>query len=160
MRTILLPKRRRRGVPDKKAGALLSAKQIALLHVAKRQLGLDDDSYRAILKAKAGVESAADLSFPGFYEVIEHFGRLGFKSTWKKRNFGARRGMASPSQIGLIRGLFAEWADSADDVDTALNNWLSHSFGVTALRFVDEHVAGKAITALKSMTARKAVEHR
>ncbi|MEN3794582.1 regulatory protein GemA [Fulvimarina sp. MAC3] len=134
---------------------MLTRNQTAVLHVAKRQLGLDDENYRAILKAKAGVESAADLNLPGFYDVMEHFGKLGFKSTWKKRNFGARPGMASPSQIGLIRGLFAEWADNATDPDVSLNHWLDKSFGVTALRFVDSDTASKAITALKRMTARK-----
>ena len=38
----------------------ITAKQKALLHVAKAQLVLDDETYRQILHSNAGVTSAAD----------------------------------------------------------------------------------------------------
>ena len=36
-------------------------KDLAKIHIAKKQLGLDDDSYRAMLQMVAGVNSAAHL---------------------------------------------------------------------------------------------------
>lgn len=42
----------------------VTKKQIALLHVAKKQLALDDDSYRTILARYGGCDSAADLTNP------------------------------------------------------------------------------------------------
>ena len=36
--------------------------QLAKVHIAKQQLGMDDDSYRALLARVAGVKSAKDLA--------------------------------------------------------------------------------------------------
>lgn len=46
--------------------------QLAAIHVAKKQLGLDDDTYRAMLWAVARVESAADLDAYGRRQVLDH----------------------------------------------------------------------------------------
>ena len=37
-------------------------RRLALIHAAKRQLGLDETAYRALLAGAAGVASAADLA--------------------------------------------------------------------------------------------------
>jgi len=136
---------------------MISAKQIAVVKVAVRQLGFDDATYRAILREHGGVESARDLDFLGFDAVMKHFAACGFRSTWTKRSYGnGRPGMASAPQIGLIRHLWQEWSDGpADDDDAGLNHWLEHHFGVSALRFLNTAGAHKAITALKRMKERK-----
>lgn len=46
--------------------------QLAAIHVAKKQLGLDDDTYRAMLWAVARVHSAADLDAYGRRQVLDH----------------------------------------------------------------------------------------
>jgi hypothetical protein len=131
----------------------MTPKQIGLIHVAKKKLGLTDDQYRALLLWAGEVESAKDLDAAGFERVMEYLTRLGFKSDWNKRTFGERPGMASPKQVDLIRELWRQFS-GADD-DAALGKWLERSFGVSSLRFVDAAAAQKAITGLRAMTRRK-----
>lgn len=55
-------------------------KQLAQIHIAKSDLGLDDGTYRAILMDVAGVESAANLSAKGRRDVLERFESRGWKN--------------------------------------------------------------------------------
>jgi phage gp16-like protein len=45
--------------------------QLAKIHVLKKELGLDDDSYRQMLQNVAGVRSAADLDANGRRRVLD-----------------------------------------------------------------------------------------
>lgn len=130
-------------------------KRVALLHVAKKQLGLTDDDYRAMLSRAAGVNSAADLSDDGFQLVVFEFERLGFRSTKAKTSFGHRRGFASPAQVAAIRSLWREWRGEDDPGEAALNAWLTKFHKVSALRFVSADKVTAVLVALKSMVGRK-----
>lgn len=56
------------------------ASLIRLIHVAKRDLGLDDDAYQAILQAQAeGKTSSADCSIEELEAVLKHMRRSGFR---------------------------------------------------------------------------------
>lgn len=57
----------------------ISAASISLLHVAKRQLDLDDDMYRALLERSAGVRSATELDERGFVAALRELERCGFQ---------------------------------------------------------------------------------
>lgn len=127
--------------------------QLALIHLAKKQLGFEDDMYRAILHKLGGVESAKDLDAAGFKAVMEYFNSWGFKSTWRERTYGERPGMASPRQVELIRKLWHEYS-GADD-GAALNKWLERTCKLSALAFLTPQAAQAAITGLKKMIARK-----
>jgi hypothetical protein len=133
----------------------LPSNKVALLHVAKRDLKLTDGDYRAILSRVAGVDSATDLDAERFELVMRHFAGLGFRSTWTKRTFGDRPGMASPSQVELIRKLWAEYRGGADEDDATLNTWLDRFHHVARLRFVDAQTAARIIPGLKRMAQRK-----
>ena len=55
-----------------------------IIHVAKRQTGLSDEQYRALLSGAAGVESASLIKSWGQYRaVMAAFKKLGFKSSSK-----------------------------------------------------------------------------
>ncbi len=54
------------------------ASAIAKVHVAKKQLGLDDETYRAVLRRVTGRDSAADLNEVQLGSVIREFVRLGW----------------------------------------------------------------------------------
>ncbi|NWF93756.1 MAG: DUF1018 domain-containing protein [Syntrophaceae bacterium] len=51
----------------------------ALIHIAKDDLRLDEESYRQILKGVAGVESSTRLTREGFEKVMRRFQEMGFK---------------------------------------------------------------------------------
>lgn len=132
---------------------MTSPKQIALVHLAAKQLGLDEGSYRAVLARQGGVTSARDLDHAGFAAVMAYFTACGFRSTWTRRTYGNRPGMATPGQIDLIRRLWRQYAGSNDD--RALDRWLERSFKASALRFVTRDQAAKAISGLKAMIRRQ-----
>lgn len=132
----------------------MTRKQLALVHVAKKQLGLADEDYRAILERIAGVESSKDLDQRSFEAVMQHMAALGFRCDFTKTFYGQRRGMASPAQVSLIRALWGEFTEGAGD-DDSLGKWLDRTFHVSAVRFVTSKQGQKAITALKAMVAKK-----
>lgn len=52
---------------------------IKLIHIAKAQLGLDEEDYRDLLQVIGGVDSSKNLDLQGFHLVIAELERLGFK---------------------------------------------------------------------------------
>ena len=57
----------------------IGRKKKALVHIAKENLHLEEESYRQILKGVAGVESATHLTKEGFEKVMKRFQEMGFK---------------------------------------------------------------------------------
>jgi transposase len=71
---------------------MISKEKKAVLHVAKSQLHLDDDTYRDLLASVAGVRSSNDLTDVLFDRVMKHFEKkLGFTSTAKRRRREKRK---------------------------------------------------------------------
>ena len=57
----------------------IGQKKTAVVHIAKEDLHLDEESYRQILKSVAGVESSTQLSQEGFQRVMRRFQEMGFR---------------------------------------------------------------------------------
>ncbi len=57
----------------------ITKKQIALLHVAKQQLGMDDELYRQML-ASVGVDSSLQLTGRQYNEVMRRLEAGGFRA--------------------------------------------------------------------------------
>ena len=58
------------------------AYRLRLLHAARRQIGLDDAAYRALLGGAAGVESAADLTTDSQWAaVVQALRAAGWRGT-------------------------------------------------------------------------------
>ncbi len=58
---------------------VIGRKKKALIHIARDDLHLDEESYRQILKGVAGVESSTRLTKEGFEKVMKRFQEMGFK---------------------------------------------------------------------------------
>lgn len=54
-------------------------RQLAQIHIAKKQLGLDDVVYREMLESVAGVNSSSELSTQGRIAVLDHMKECGFR---------------------------------------------------------------------------------
>lgn len=132
----------------------LSREQIALIHVAKDRVGMDEDDYRAVLRRVGGVESSRQLDAAGFTAVMKVFERCGFQSDAARKAFGNRTGMASAGQVQLIRKLWQEFA-GAEAADKSLGVWLDRKFKVSSIRFVTAAAAPKVIAALTAMAERR-----
>ncbi len=53
--------------------------QLRLIHAAKRQLAMDESTYRGTLYDQAGVRSSKDLDQEGVGKMLKYFERLGFR---------------------------------------------------------------------------------
>lgn len=134
----------------------INGKQVRLLQVARRKLGLEEADYRALLERLGGVASAKELAPEAFEAIMVHCRRLGFVSDAHRAAFGERaEGMARPGQVHRIKQAWDRFTGGAG-TDASLNKWLEGRFKVSALRFLDDATAKKAITALNAMNARTA----
>lgn len=87
----------------------LSRALITKIHVAKQQLGMDDDSYRALLARVAGVESSKDLNSRQAGRLMTEFERLGFKPKPSSKAKGKPHNFSQmPEQIRKIEAQLAD----------------------------------------------------
>ncbi len=134
----------------------ITARQLRLIHVAKRQVGWDEDTWRTVLATIAGVTSSRDLDGEGFDAVLAYAEHCGFRPLHAKGpNFGNRKDMATFAQCELIRTLWAEFTRGAGDA-AGLDKWVLRTFKVSSLRFLTREAGQKAITALMAMKRRVA----
>ncbi|MBM4347478.1 MAG: DUF1018 domain-containing protein [Deltaproteobacteria bacterium] len=75
----------------------IGRKKKALVHIAKEDLHLDEESYRQIKKGVAGVESSTQLSTEGFEKVMKRFQEMGFKGLLPYPYHPAPKGRLIPS---------------------------------------------------------------
>jgi len=132
----------------------INDRKVALIHVARRQLGLTEEDYRSTLNLFGGVSHAAELDIKGFTAVMARFTALGFNSTSPRRPLATRLGMASPAQTSLIRQLWAECTGN-EGTEADLGKWLERQFGVSLLRFVNSELAPRVIGGLKAMKIKR-----
>jgi hypothetical protein len=138
---------------------MISNRQMALLHAAKRKLGLDDYAWRAVLKVHGDVDSATELNAAGFDRVVSYLRAQGFAKLapaggGDRPRLGVRPGFASPGQAEMIASLWRQY--SGGDDDRALGYWLERTAKASNVRFLTAGQAQKAITGLQKMVARKA----
>lgn len=84
---------------------LINKGQLAVIHIAKKELDLKDDDYRGILKVHGGgVASAKDLTLTAFERVMKYLGILGFKSKAQSERAPDRDpdGAVYPAQLKTI----------------------------------------------------------
>lgn len=76
--------------------------EIQLIQIAKRQLNMDDDVYRGLLREIGGVKSSTDLDAAGRGRLLDRFARLGFvsKSRAKRADKGSIN--AAGDRAGLL----------------------------------------------------------
>lgn len=150
------------------------AAQRAKVHVAKKQLGLDDETYRAVLQRAAGITSVADAGPSHFDAILAEFRRLGWKpvSATPKGGKGPRRPLSNNAQIRMI---FAVWGDISPMLavgdESALRSFVTrmtkteaNPLGVSDPNFLKGEQTGKVLEGLKAWRARlraqaKAVTH-
>ncbi len=155
-------------------GSRLTLKKRRLIHVARRQLGMDEATYREMLKNVADVESSTELTPHGFDLIMEHLlacgfvktpsvhdysGFVAYKEKWRAQ--GMRPGMATPGQLASIESEWDSmrwyWApdDGFGNRDLALRGFLRKRFRSSDLRFLNFQDAHNCIEALKAINQRR-----
>ena len=126
-------------------------KDLAKIHIAKKQLGLDDDSYRAMLQMIAGVNSAADLPMDGRRKVLDHFRKAGFKAKKSKRACPGRPKLNQLAGIGesnLIKKIEAYLAEAKRPWNSA-QGMARHMFKVDRVQWCTPEQLSKIVAALE-----------
>ena len=123
-------------------------RELAAIHVAKKQLAMEDDTYRAMLWSIARVKSAGDLDHAGRKAVLDHLKACGFDH---------RRPTASDPQSRRVRALWLDLKDLGvlrDASEGALNSYVEHQTGVKALQWLSSEQVSKVIESLKAWQRR------
>lgn len=125
---------------------------IKLIHVARRELRMDDDTYRLMLAGMKGLDSAtstADLSVPNLLRVLEQLKQKGFKP---RPNKAGKRPRANDEQSKKIRSLWLALHDLGavrDPSEEALTNFVKSMTKVSALQWLSVPQASRVIENLK-----------
>lgn len=82
--------------------------ELALIHVAKKALHLEDDAYRAILISVTGKSSSAALDAKERQAVLDRFKKVGFKI--ERNNAGRTKPNAAAQRIALVNKIEAQLA--------------------------------------------------
>ncbi|MDH0894395.1 MULTISPECIES: regulatory protein GemA [unclassified Pseudomonas] len=133
------------------------ARLIKLIHVGRRELGMDDETYRLMLagmKGMGGATSSADLTVPNLYRVLEQLKQKGFKVRPNKKG---KRPLAADPQSKKIRSLWLELHGQGavhDPSEEALAKFVATMTGVAALQWLSSAQASQVIESLKKWRQR------
>ncbi|NPA72697.1 MAG: regulatory protein GemA [Gammaproteobacteria bacterium] len=132
---------------------------LAKIHIAKKELHMGDDAYRAMLNDVAGVNSASKLDFHQQTAVIQRLKQLGFKVKASKK-LGATARQNSKSQGDKIRALWLKLADLCivrDRTEPALMAYVKRMTKgkYHAPQFCDPTTASRIIETLKKWIKRE-----
>lgn len=140
--------------PAKFKADALKRREIQLIHIAKGQLGLDDETYRAMLWAVARVKSSTALDFAGRKKVLDHLKGCGFEV---KTHKPAARKMADDPQSKMMRALWLQLHEAGkvrNPSETALAAFVKRQTKVAALQWLTSKAASAVIEELKKWLAR------
>ena len=134
---------------------------LAKLHIARKELGLADEDYRAVLARTTGKSSAAGMTIAEMETALAEFARLGWKAAPAARpadparprttraadHPSARKARAlwiSLWQLGVVRNAS----------EAALEAFARRQLGVERMQWADQAKCYRLIEALKAMATR------
>ncbi|MEA3533705.1 regulatory protein GemA [Rhizobium sp. CC-YZS058] len=130
---------------------------IAAIKVAQKQLGLDDDVYRARLHSITGKTSAKDMTEDERQRVIEDFRRLGFRPATRRQD---GRQKLTGKYVPKLQALWIAAYNlgiARERDDSALLAFVKRQTGIDHTRFLhDAADARRVIEALKGWMEREA----
>lgn len=153
----------------------IAPSQIKAIHTAIHKLGIDDDTYRAMLQERFRAQSCKELSWRQAEELLEHlnggtrdqgsgtrktrssrFPVPGSRSL-KHQDMDGRPGFANGAQLRLIDALWSQVSRAEDDDgrEKALDAFCRRILNVAGLRMVKGWQVEKLVKALEAMGAVK-----
>lgn len=135
---------------------------VRLIHVGKRELGLDDDTYRVMLTGCVKKASTSDMTVPELERVIDHMKRHGFKVRSKnkpaaQRAQAGRRPLAQYPEAKKIRALWLflhELGAVGNPSEAALGAYVKRIVKVDALQWLNGHQTETVIETMKKWAMR------
>lgn len=132
---------------------------IAAIHVAKKQLGLDDDTYRSKLALITGKHSVKDMTETERQKVLTVLRNEGFTPAPAARRANGRQQLTGKFAKKLQALWIAAWnlGIVRDRDDAALLSFVKRQTGIDHTRFLtNANDANRAIEALKGWLLREA----
>lgn len=134
-------------------------KLIQLIHVGKKQLGLDDDLYREVLESCTGKTSSKEMTLGQLESVLDRMKQLGFQVESKDKS--GVKNLADDAQSKLIRYLWLQLHEAGqvrNSDEKALAKFIENKVGVSALQFLSTKNADMIITHLRQWCKRCGIE--
>lgn len=132
---------------------------IAKLHVAKRELGLDDETFRDVMGRVTGKRSMRDMSVDELTACVAEFRAHGFTPK-RKAGRGRKPSYGESRYLPKIRALWLsayELGIVRDKADEAMQAFIKRQTGLDSTRWLNHaEDADKVIEALKAWMAREA----
>lgn len=139
--------------------------ELAKIHIAKRDLKLNDELYRGFMNVLFGETSAKDLTHEQIEELLEHFKSLGWgeQYTSSKGQAGHKKsgskihspshssGPATMAQISLIVYLWKHGPGIRHKSMQALDHFLNHHFHISSLKQIPARRVPGILGAIKNM---------
>lgn len=126
----------------------------AQIHIARKELGIEEDDYRALLERATGQRSSAGLTDPQRQTVLVELRALGFKPT---RSGGRFRSQSKKPYVRLIFALWGElkrkgiWRGEGRE---SLLQFVESKTGVADPEWLTHAQATPVIAALQEMVKR------
>lgn len=143
---------------------------IKLIHIAKRQLGLDDETYRALLVTETKKSSCSKMLKHELDKIYEAMKLKGFEYTGVKKKHGAPAVKTSDRRddIKKIRAIWITMGHQgfiSDSRDKALDAFVERmtkkftgGLGIKTLAWLDSNLARHVLESLKNWHIREMVD--
>lgn len=145
-------------VVDSEAGR---RNDLAMIHIAKAQLGWDEDHYRDVMAAVChGIRSAGELDFALRKRFMQHLRECGWDGGSKRRpnDRSARKGKPLTPKQAKMFSLWQQLADAGlvrDRRMSALRAWCAAESKVDQMEWLNTAQENTLIESLKRWLARK-----
>lgn len=129
-------------------------KDLALIHLAVKDLGMDRSSYEALMFRVSGTKSAAAMMAKERAMLIEELRRLGWRPNKSKPNEKTFQG---GTQVDFLKYLWDQLVKSGKAKvagEAGLNRFIMARFKVQRVEWLNTSQLRQAIEALKSWDAR------
>lgn len=136
----------------------LNPDQLKKIHTLRRQIGMDEEQYRDMLKDNFSVESSKDLTLLQARDLLDRLDRIlnggQLKAPFKKwENYDGRAGMATAAQLRMVEAM---WKDvsrqkTAPEREAALKEFLSSRFQIADITWMEKKHVQKVVKTLKVM---------
>ncbi|ECR7610262.1 regulatory protein GemA [Salmonella enterica] len=141
---------------------------IRLIHVARRESGIDDDTYREKLRTLTGHTSCKALDQRQLEDVYQAFKDNGFKRTFKRSKTPGKPRTSEHQRTAIISKIRAVWAEmhrhgfiqcgsaaALDQYVKRMTATANDGEGVARIDWLTGDLAGRVVESLKKWHARE-----
>jgi len=117
-------------------------KLMAQIHIGKKQLGMDDDTYRSLLTGATGKDSCSKMDFNQLHQVVTAMKRRGFKASKPKATdkSPASRGPGRSTQVDKLRAIWITMGNQGvihNASESALLHWVQNQLAKRDAKPID-----------------------